>query len=88
MKDMLENVNVIVKLAFVFSVLLVLVPSPLIELRYFIIPFFVFRVLIGKSVTRLEVLWYGGLNLVVFYMFLYRPFVWPQEAWALQRFMY
>ncbi|KAI8871239.1 hypothetical protein GQ42DRAFT_144905 [Ramicandelaber brevisporus] len=69
----------------------VLVPSPLLEFRYFLVPMFMFRLHIAPpSAWRLiaEGLLYAAINAVTFWMFLKRPFEWASEPGALQRFMW
>lgn len=83
--------SVIVLSAFVGSVFATLVPSPLLEPRYYILPFLMWRLMINKSVPQsrqlMEFGWFLVINLVTFYMFLYRPFKWESED-GLQRFMW
>ncbi|KAI9352897.1 alpha-2-glucosyltransferase Alg10 [Obelidium mucronatum] len=70
---------------------LTLIPSPLMEFRYYIIPYLLLRIL-AKPTTwtslGLEFLLYSGINLITFWLFLERPFVWESEPGKLQRFMY
>lgn len=91
-----------------------IIPSPLIEPRYFMIPFILVRIdlmperkivepTVGNTqqdMTRvdearkpsfiaclMELVWYALINGVTLYLFLYRPFRWPDlEDW--QRFMW
>ncbi|CAG8566513.1 10253_t:CDS:2 [Ambispora gerdemannii] len=76
-----------------------LIPSPLLEFRYFIIPFFIYRLHIRQPTTSttitpelqhlvLEFLLYACVNIVTGILFLWRPFVWEQEEGKLQRFMW
>ncbi|KAJ3235785.1 glucosyltransferase [Chytriomyces hyalinus] len=69
---------------------LVLIPSPLLEFRYFIIPFMLLRLHARPSWKGLvaEFLLYVGVNAFTIWMFVMRPFEWPQEPGVLQRFMY
>ncbi|KAI8843477.1 alpha-2-glucosyltransferase Alg10 [Chytriomyces cf. hyalinus JEL632] len=69
---------------------LVLIPSPLLEFRYFIIPFMLLRLYARPSWKGLaaEFLLYVGVNTFTIWMFVMRPFEWPQEPGVLQRFMY
>ena len=82
------------------AVALVLIPSPLLEFRYFILPFVMLRVHVveyaGSSVRKLAVesLVYLAVNAIALYVFLYRPFVngddvgiWFQSA-VQQRFIW
>ncbi|KAJ2172924.1 glucosyltransferase [Coemansia sp. RSA 2522] len=68
----------------------VLVPSPLLELRYFTVPFFLARLHMPTSLPRLsiELAMYIVVNAVTIYVFLYHPFVWSSEPNQLQRFMW
>ncbi|KAI8896246.1 alpha-2-glucosyltransferase Alg10 [Globomyces pollinis-pini] len=77
-------------IAYLMCLSLVLIPSPLIEFRYFIIPYLLFRLNIntqGTLALMAEGIIYGLVNAVVFGLFLYRPFQWPHEP-GLQRFMW
>ena len=79
-------------LAYAVAVALVLVPAPLIEARYFVLPYLVFRVLAGPppTVARIaaEAALYIAINVGLMYLFLYRPFVWASEPLRLQRVMW
>ncbi|ORX88362.1 hypothetical protein K493DRAFT_236820 [Basidiobolus meristosporus CBS 931.73] len=79
-------------LLYVVSISLALVPSPLLEFRYFILPFLMIRIHASpkrEPITRLllELTIYVVVNSLTFYMFLYRPFTWPNVE-ELQRFMW
>lgn len=70
-----------------------LVPSPLLEPRYYILPYIIWRARHYRRVENklqpiLEVAWYLIVNLGVSYLFLYRPFEWASEPGVLQRFMW
>ena len=73
-----------------------LVPQQLIEFRYYILPYLIFRIHIPKphgwNLTLSlcsELLLYTTINAVTIYLFLYRPFVWPNTPpGQLQRFMW
>ncbi|KAJ2496387.1 glucosyltransferase [Coemansia sp. RSA 1972] len=68
----------------------VLVPSPLLELRYFTVPLFLARLYMPTTLPRLstELAIYAVVNFVTIYAFLYHPFVWSSEPDQLQRFMW
>ncbi|KAJ2559244.1 glucosyltransferase [Coemansia sp. RSA 1822] len=69
----------------------VLVPSPLLELRYYTVPFFLARLhMPTPPLPRLsiELAIYVVVNAVTIYVFLYRPFTWNSEPDQLQRFMW
>lgn len=72
------------------STALTLVPSPLLEVRYFLIPYLLLRLQLKPSRRSVvaELIFHLVVNAVTFYMYLYRPFRWPQEHTALQRFMW
>lgn len=78
-----------------------LVTAPLVEPRYYIIPWLVWRLQVlppslvqdsaGRSsslVLWLETAWLLLINAVTGYIFLYRGFEWPQEAGVVQRFLW
>ncbi|KAK6596619.1 DIE2/ALG10 family protein [Botrytis cinerea] len=77
-----------------------LITAPLVEPRYFILPFIFLRLHFPtlatspspkiKINTRLyaETMWYLLINAVTGYIFLYRGFEWVQEPGKVQRFMW
>lgn len=75
---------------FWFCVILTIVPTPLIEFRYFNIPVSLILIELAKTGSRqirmFTVLTATVINVVAMYVFLYRPFV--SEDWGLSRFMY
>lgn len=76
-------------LAFLAAWSLSLVPAPLIEPRYFITSFFVFRLYLrpSRGKVMLELVAFAAVNLSTLSIFLKRPFRWPtEEGW--QRFMW
>jgi len=77
-------------LSFVLSVALVLVPAPLVEFRYYTIPF-VILVLHSPAIGNGKLLAMGSLyaavDLSTLVMFLFRPFHWEHES-GTQRFMW
>lgn len=81
------------RLFWTLAVVGTLVPSPLLEPRYYILPFIMWRARHYRPAeTKLqpvvETLWYVAINAGVAYLFLYRPFAWDSEPGALQRFMW
>ncbi|XP_051131361.1 dol-P-Glc:Glc(2)Man(9)GlcNAc(2)-PP-Dol alpha-1,2-glucosyltransferase [Andrographis paniculata] len=76
-------------LAYVFACAATLVPAPLIEFRYFTVPFF-FLVLhcniTDKSLLLLGIM-YLSINCFTMFMFLFRPFSWKHQA-GTQRFIW
>ncbi|DBA02851.1 TPA: hypothetical protein N0F65_006641 [Lagenidium giganteum] len=76
-------------LVYGIAVTLVLIPSPLVEPRYYLIPFVVFHLNTGKQ-SRLVLLAtiFGSMltNAATLYVFMYKPFVWGDGSIA--RFMW
>ncbi|KAJ2814815.1 glucosyltransferase [Coemansia erecta] len=69
----------------------VLVPSPLLEFRYFTVPFYFARLhmpLSSPMRLAMEIAVYVAINAVTIWVFLYRPFTWSSEPGQLQRFMW
>lgn len=76
---------------FYICVAIVTVPQKLIEFRYFIIPYILYRLHIPlASYTRLvlECVLYTAVNVVTFYLFLKKPFHWAHSPKEVQRFMW
>ncbi|KAJ2475133.1 glucosyltransferase, partial [Coemansia sp. RSA 2320] len=87
-----QNTTALWRLALALCTAAVLVPSPLLELRYFTVPYFFVRLHIspGPSTQAVlaEALWFSVVNAVTIWVFLRRPFVWESEPGQLQRFMW
>ncbi|KAJ1726927.1 glucosyltransferase [Coemansia biformis] len=68
----------------------VLIPSPLLEFRYFTAPYYFARLHMPLAPSwryaTLELLWFATINAATIWMFLYRPF--ETEPGCLQRFMW
>lgn len=73
------------------------VTAPLVEPRYFIIPWVIWRLHVPALPTRktafdarmiVETIWLLTINLAVAYRFLYRTFTWANEPGKLQRFIW
>jgi alpha-1,2-glucosyltransferase len=77
-------------LSYILSVALVLVPAPLVEFRYYTIPF-VILVLHSPVIANSKLLALGSLyvaaDLCSLVMFLFQPFHWEHES-GTQRFMW
>lgn len=70
---------------------LCIVPQRLIEFRYFIIPFLIYRLNINQTTLKeilIEILFNTAVNYVTIYLFLNKTFVWPQQPDEVQRFMW
>ncbi|OBZ89060.1 Dol-P-Glc:Glc(2)Man(9)GlcNAc(2)-PP-Dol alpha-1,2-glucosyltransferase [Choanephora cucurbitarum] len=79
-------------LGYIAAVLLSLVPSPLLEFRYFIVPFLLYMTHIPPPThtrrTYLALSFYALLHIITLYLFIYKPFIWANEPEQLQRFMW
>jgi hypothetical protein len=68
-----------------------LVPQKLIEFRYFIIPFYVYRLNINELCWKrilLEIVFYALVNALTIYLFFNKTFYWPNSPGEIQRFMW
>ena len=69
---------------------LVLVPSPLIEPRYFTVPVFLWRLhappLVGMRAWLPQLVGFGLINVLILAIFLFRPYTWVDGSTA--RFMF
>jgi alpha-1,2-glucosyltransferase len=70
------------KLLFSFCVCSNLIPTPLIEFRYFLIPFVLYYIHLDDEESNfvekkefLNLILYTLVNVVTFYLFLYKPFL-------------
>jgi len=82
-------------LGFIASTALTLVPSPLLEFRYFVIPYMFWRLHISPSSLQdikwrgiVEYAWYEVINLITLAIFVSKPFTWPSEPGRVQRFIW
>ena len=77
-------------IGYVVSVTALLVPATLLEFRYYIVPYIIFRLNIPAASLRqlvAEICIYAAINMLTLYIFLHRPFRWNSEV-SLQRFMW
>ncbi|KAL1612252.1 glucosyltransferase [Paraconiothyrium brasiliense] len=72
-----------------------LITAPLVEPRYFIIPWVIWRLHVPATKSRattlqlvLETVWLLAVNIGVGYMFLNKGFEWPNEPGKVQRFLW
>jgi len=75
---------------YMLSVTALLVPTTLLEFRYFIVPYIIFRLNIPVASLRqlvAEISVYAAINVLTIYIFVHRPFHWSSEV-SLQRFMW
>lgn len=88
------SVSNLTTMLYIGGVVSTLVPSPLFEPRYYIVPFVLWRVLVVKSSRKSlyrfvgELAWYLAINVMTVYIFVYKPFEWSHEHGVLQRFMW
>jgi alpha-1,2-glucosyltransferase len=78
-------------LAYTLCIIVGLVPQKLIEFRYFIIPFYVYRLNISVYSFKellFELLLYILINSATIYIFLNKIFYWPNQQDEQQRFMW
>ncbi|KZM25064.1 Dolichyl-P-Glc:Glc(2)Man(9)GlcNAc(2)-PP-dolichol alpha-1,2glucosyltransferase [Ascochyta rabiei] len=90
-------------LVWLVATALSVVTAPLVEPRYFIIPWIVWRLHVpylpvsftvrGKQYSQdlrlvAETIWLLAINQVVQHLFLYRTFTWPSEPGKIQRFLW
>ncbi|CAM6085296.1 unnamed protein product [Calypogeia fissa] len=81
-------------LAFFLAVVGVLVPTPLLEFRYYNVPFYFVYLHSCQKASRerytlaLMALEFIVVNIITTYIFLFWPFIWPSEPGKFQRFMW
>ncbi len=82
--------DLIWRTCFILASALQLIPSPLFEPRYYLIPtiIFIFNMKISKRKARMTLLWLCLINSVVIGLFLYRPFTLPTKPSELQRYIW
>ncbi|XP_055328026.1 putative Dol-P-Glc:Glc(2)Man(9)GlcNAc(2)-PP-Dol alpha-1,2-glucosyltransferase [Paramacrobiotus metropolitanus] len=77
-------------LAFFLVIILTLVPQQLLEFRYFIVPYLIFRMHFFRPSYRqlvLEFLLFQAVNAITLYLFIYKPFYWNGSQ-NVQHFMW
>eukprot|EP00127_Corallochytrium_limacisporum_P001518 Clim_evm3s63 gene=Clim_evmTU3s63 len=90
--DLLGEQTATWRLGFLATVALMVVPQALLETRYFIIPYLMFRLHMNlaerqfEQMVVIEALFSIVINLGVYYFFLFRPFTWPDGT--VQHFMW
>ncbi|XP_024232609.1 dol-P-Glc:Glc(2)Man(9)GlcNAc(2)-PP-Dol alpha-1,2-glucosyltransferase [Oncorhynchus tshawytscha] len=88
--DALKSRSLFWILAFLVCLLAATVPQKLLEFRYFIVPYLLYRLHMPlPSLTRLvlEFLFYTAVNAATLYIFVNKTFQWPNSP-AVQRFMW
>ncbi|CCX04311.1 alpha-2-glucosyltransferase Alg10 [Pyronema domesticum] len=85
------NVTLSWAIFYVAATTITLISAPLVEPRYFIIAWTVWRVHVKEMrmwVLLMEAAWLVVVNAVTIYLFLMKPFEWAHEPGVLQRFMW
>lgn len=78
-------------LLYILGTMAIVVPAHLLELRYFITSYVIWRLSYSEQrfpVLMLELFYEIVINVVVLYLFLEKPFEWPHEPGVKQRFMW
>ncbi|CAN6600657.1 dol-P-Glc:Glc(2)Man(9)GlcNAc(2)-PP-Dol alpha-1,2-glucosyltransferase [Trichomonascus vanleenenianus] len=87
-----QAVGRITPIALIGATALAIIPSPLLEPRYYVMTYVLWRTLLvgprSQGRLALEWVWYMAINAFTLYMFLYRPFKWQSEPENWQRFMW
>ena len=87
----LRHNSIIFKLSFPLFTCLNLAPQALLEFRYFVIPYLIYRLQVRPTSWKkliLESCLYTAVNAFTIAVFLYRPFEWPHEPGTTQRIMW
>ena len=87
----LRRTDLAFKLAFPLCVIINLVPTYLLEFRYFVIPFFLYRLQVRPLSwwkLILEFVMFSVINIGTIYLFLFKSFRWSHDTENIQRFMW
>nr|XP_022296842.1 putative Dol-P-Glc:Glc(2)Man(9)GlcNAc(2)-PP-Dol alpha-1,2-glucosyltransferase isoform X2 [Crassostrea virginica]XP_022296843.1 putative Dol-P-Glc:Glc(2)Man(9)GlcNAc(2)-PP-Dol alpha-1,2-glucosyltransferase isoform X2 [Crassostrea virginica]XP_022296846.1 putative Dol-P-Glc:Glc(2)Man(9)GlcNAc(2)-PP-Dol alpha-1,2-glucosyltransferase isoform X2 [Crassostrea virginica] len=82
--------NIFWKLVFIICLFVSTIPQKLLEFRYFILPYLIYRLNVKYVSWReiaLEMMIYMAINVFTIYMFIAKPFQWGENV-ELQRFMW
>ena len=82
--------NIFWKLVFIICLCVSTIPQKLLEFRYFILPYLIYRLNVKYVSWReiaLEMMIYMAINVFTIYMFIAKPFQWGENV-ELQRFMW
>ena len=88
--NLLRNKDIFWKLSYLICVAATVIPQRMVEFRYFIMPYLIFRLnmpMPSKWILWTEILFYLGVNTWTVYMYIYKPFPWASAS-SLQRFMW
>lgn len=87
---LLEKKDIFWKLSFIICITATIIPQRMLEFRYFIMPYLIFRLNMPMPSTALlltEILFYFSVNAMTVYMYVYKPFPWVGSN-SPQRFMW
>lgn len=83
--------GIIFKLTFPVCLILNLAPQLLLEFRYFVVPFYLYRLQVRPQTwwkLLSETFTYLVINAITIYLFVERPFYWEHEPQQIQRFIW
>ncbi|UMM11782.1 hypothetical protein L5515_000892 [Caenorhabditis briggsae] len=87
-----RNIHFFHKFLFVFATAAVLIPAHLFEMRYYIVPYVIWRLSAtnnrNKILLFLEITSQITILFIVLFLFLFKTFEWPNEPGIKQRFMF
>ena len=87
----LRHNSIIFKLSFPVFLCLNLAPQFLLEFRYFVIPYLIYRLQVRPMSWHkllMESIFYIFVNVATVLLYVYKPFEWPHEKGQLQRFIW
>lgn len=93
LKSIAQQYRLIWLIATIILICSVTIPSPLLEPRYFVIPYIILSLAIINS-TEFSIsmvligIFYIIINIITIYIFLYKPYPWPNENEPIARFMW
>ncbi|ABN65819.2 glucosyltransferase [Scheffersomyces stipitis CBS 6054] len=85
------NMRFVTIVCYLAAVCLTIIPSPLFEPRYYIVPLVIFRLFIKPVNTKrhyLEFIWLNTINVVTTLVFLNYEFTWASEPGSIQRIIW
>ncbi|BFZ62026.1 glucosyltransferase [Saitoella coloradoensis] len=91
LREISTTQSVLFMMAFCGATALTLIPSPLLEFRYFILPYLIWRLHIkpkNSSRSFMEYVWHEIILALTVWIFIYKPFEWGHVPGEVQRFMW
>lgn len=86
-----SSTSILVATGLILSTAVSIIPSPLLEPRYYILTYSFWRIFVNKHHQKrlwAEFTWHILINAITVYVFLFHPFEWTNEPGNLQRFMW